>query len=95
MFEEMIKGMSIEEVMKMYHDYKVLSDEAEQYLKACEVAIKDFVGEREEEIFVGDFKVSYKSAVRMGIDSKKLKEQLPDVFKAFSKETKYRTLRVS
>lgn len=44
--------------------------------------------------YTNNFKVSYKSSVRNSIDSKRLKEEMPEIFAKFAKETPVRTLRI-
>ena len=75
-------------------EIKNVISELEKESKVYEAAIKELVGESEEVIYAGERRISYKTESRMSVDSKRLRDELEDVYDAYCKASYFRKLLV-
>lgn len=99
MFGQALDGSS-EEFAKKYRAYKQAEEEFNKMyepFKANIIKLHEMHANLPKTVIVGGVKLTYVSpSVRTTIDSKKLKEEEPEIAKKFSKETKVNaTIRLS
>lgn len=75
-------------------ELQALIEEAEQEAEAIRDTIKAHMGDSEE-LRAGEYKVTWKPVKAARLDSKALKESMPDVYQQFSKTTTSRRFCVA
>ena len=68
-------------------------EQEEKQLAELKETILEYMGDKEE-LIIGQYKATYKTCVRKGIDEKKLKELFPAVASSVEKETEYKRFTV-
>lgn len=71
-----------------------LIEEAEAEIEAIKDAVKSHMG-NSEELRAGEYKVTYKSVQSTRIDTTALKKAMPDIARAFTKESTIRRFCVA
>ena len=70
------------------------ANEIDRQLKEKKAVLMDFIGEAEAVTFLGEPYATWKPQERTSLDTKRLKAKLPDVYKAYSKTSTSRVLRI-
>jgi len=79
----------IETMIRELRNIQTLIDEAEKEAESIKDQIKSVMGETEE-IYAGEYKVTWRSVTTAKLDTQALKKALPDIAKQFTKETTIR-----
>lgn len=75
---------------------KAMADELQEEIKGYEEEIKAYMKENNlDEARIGDYKIRYKAVTSSRLDSKALKNELPEIAERFSKVNQYMRLYVS
>jgi len=74
---------------------KKLVEEYTEEVRRAEAEIMKLLGDSEVGTIDGKSAVTWKEQTRVGVDSKRLKEEYPEVAEAVSKESSFRVLRVN
>lgn len=74
------------EKIRELRELQALIDEAQSEAETIKDAIKAHMGDAEE-LRAGEYKVTYKTVKSNRLDTAALKQAMPDVVKAFTKET--------
>lgn len=80
--------------IKELKSLQALIDEAQEEVEALKDQIKAAMGEQEE-LRAGDYKVTYKTVKSSRLDSKSLKNELPEIASRYTVNTEYRRLTVA
>jgi len=86
--------IEIEKKVRELRQLQALIEEAEQEAEAIRESIKTQMGENEE-LYAGEYKITWKVIVSSKLDTAALKKALPDVAERFTKETKFRRFCVA
>lgn len=92
--EQMHFTSDIESLLEELDEVKKLENEAKERRTEIENKIKSMLGEYEVGIWK-DRKVTWKTYESTRLDTKKFKEDHPDLFEKYAKKSSYRTFRVS
>ncbi len=84
----------IEAKARELRQLQVLIEEAQEEAEALRDAIKAAMGESET-VQAGEYKITWKPVTSIRIDTRALKEALPDVAERFKKETTVRRFTVA
>lgn len=84
----------IEEKARELRQLQVLIEEAQEEAEALRDAIKAAMGDSET-VQAGEYKITWKPVTSIRIDTRALKEALPDVAERFKKETTVRRFTVA
>ena len=80
--------------IKELRELQALIAEATEQAETIKDRIKRDMGEREE-VRAGEYKITYKVVVSPRLDSKSLKDAMPEVYRRFCKDTVTRPFKVS
>lgn len=81
-------------VFQQLHHLRHQRDKLEADISALEVAIKSTMGDAEE-FWVGDDRLAtFKSQTKDSLDTKRLKQEHPDIAEAYTKRSSYRVFRL-
>lgn len=83
----------INQILKELQVIKEQEKQITEHKKLLENQIKDFIGENES-ASNEDVKISYKFQEKNSLDSKKIKEELPEIYEKYLKTTRLRVLRI-
>lgn len=98
-FEDVQEGTRVildskyKEKIEEYLNLKEQIKELEQKQKALENSLKLEIGDNEAG-YIDNFLVNWKGYSRTSIDSKKLKEEQPEIYDKYSKKSKYRKFEI-
>lgn len=84
----------IEAKARELRQLQVLIEEAQEEAEALRDAIKAVMGDSET-VQAGEYKITWKPVTSIRIDTRALKEALPDVAERFKKETTVRRFTVA
>lgn len=82
------------ELFDWYHTASRQVQVAKQELDACKAEIAGLLGSAEVGVLDGDEVVTWKVAKRFSFDGARFESEHPDMFRAYQKQTTYRTMRV-
>lgn len=82
------------EKIETIKEIEARAKELDKEKKKLQQEIKAEMGEAEKAVS-GDYKISWKSAARNSVDSKKLKKEKPEIWEQYIKTSKYRTFKIS
>ena len=86
----------LSERIKMYREYKRLSEEALSLADSIADELKSIMTEQGvERLIVGEYKLSYTDVSRTDINRKKLQEEESEIFEKYSYTTSYKRFLVS
>lgn len=80
--------------IKTLRDLQALIEEAEAEAETIKDEIKAHMGDTEE-LRAGEYKVTWKPVIAVKLDSKALKQAMPDVYSAFTRESSTRRFCVA
>lgn len=92
--EEAVEIDIEDEQLKLLESLKSRKKEIDTSIKRIEQEIQSQMKDNEIGILDG-YKVTWKSATRKTIDTKKLNEEHPDIYNKYLKETNYRTFKIN
>lgn len=85
----------LHDMVKELKEYKLLKEEAEARIAELENALKTEMHEAEtDKMTVGEYKLSLAIVTTQRIDSKKLREDSPEIYDKYSKESTYERFTV-
>lgn len=90
---ETVYNSSLKEDAKMCLSLKAKIKELQGISKEYEAKIKVALGETEN-CLTGDYTITWKNQERVILDSKRLKEEKPELYNEYSKTTKIRVLKI-
>ena len=85
---------SMESVLQSFLAAKAVVDAAQEKLDSAKAALQDAMGEQERAEVAG-FKITYANILTMRLDTKKLKEDQPEVYNAYLAPSTIRPLKVT
>lgn len=86
-------GINYKEKIEKYLSLKKQIKELEQETKVLENSLKLEIGDNESG-YIDNFLINWKSYSKTSIDSKKLKEEQPEIYNKYSKKSKYRKFEI-
>lgn len=82
-------------IVKELKEYKLLKEEAEARIAELETIIKTEMRTQDtDKMIVGEYKCSLATITSNRVDSKTLKDELPDIYTKYSKASSYERLTV-
>ena len=91
----MCNKIEMKAMVKELKEYKLLKEEAEARISELEAALKaEMRAENTDKMTVDEFKLSLVMVTTSRIDSKTLKEELPEIFDKYSKPSSYERFTV-
>ena len=82
--------------VKEFREYKRILEEAKNQLEAIQADITELMETENTDILTGDdFKITWKTYVKNNFDSKAFKEDIPELYAKYLKETSYKKFLVS
>ncbi len=92
---ELVLPREARPLIEQRQGWKEREEEAKEHRKAAENKLKDMLGEKEIGLFEGEPVVRWTQVTSKRIDSKKLREQYPEVAEECEYESSYRRLTVN
>lgn len=86
-------GVKYKEKIEKYLSLKKQIKELEQETRTLENSLKLEIGDNEAG-YIDNFLINWKSYSKTSIDSKKLKEEQPEIYNKYSKKSKYRKFEI-
>lgn len=91
----MCNKIEMKAMVKELKEYKLLKEEAEARISELEAALKaEMRAENTDKMTVDEYKLSLVMVTTQRIDSKSLKEEQPDIYDKYSKESSYERFTV-
>lgn len=91
----MCTKMEMKSMVKELKEYKLLKEEAEARISELEAALKaEMRAADTDKMTVDEYKLSLVMVTTQRIDSKSLKEEQPDIYDKYSKESSYERFTV-
>ena len=82
--------------VKEFREYKRILEEAKNQLEAIQADITELMETENTDILTGDdFKITWKTYFKNSFDSKAFKEDIPELYEKYLKETSYKKFLVS
>lgn len=78
---------------ELLNELKLIKSDTETKIKAIEQEIKLSLGEYQKG-YIGSYQATWKPQARTSVDSNKLKKEMPNIYKKYSKTSETRVLRI-
>lgn len=92
--EEVINlDIEVQDLIKHREELKTKESELEESINEIDNRIKNLMGEHATAV-VGEFKITWSNVTSKRVDSKKLKEKCPDIYKQYLKEISSRKFQI-